>query len=498
MDHPRRVAAALDRAGVGRPGAAACQDERVTDASPDPIAASWVRPPSLDAALASGREFRRRAPRSTLSVLSAGDRDPLGILDRQNATRVPELVPLRIERMSQSPFAFYRGTAALMAADLARDPGSGITVASCGDAHVSNFGFYASPHRALVFDLNDFDEAAWAPWEWDVKRLVTSVIIAGQATARDEDVVREAALAAVRAYARTIVATSRRTPTQRYFSHFDVSEALASTDRESRAVLREAIRDAEKRTGERAARRLTAMGEDGRLRFVERPPTMTRVAPGVVARIEEYVYDYIQTTSADIRILMTNYVTSDVVRRVVGVGSVGTRCSLVLFQDGDGHALLLQSKEAGRSVLEEYGGIAQPPVLTSHIDEYGEGARVVAMQRLLQAFSDPFLGFLRGVDIHDEERHLYVRQFHDMKGGLDIEGLDDGPFARYAQACAITLARAHAQSPNAGVVAGYIGNGRLIGEALLEWAYAYAEVSRADFEAFVAAHAPARATASAG
>ncbi|MBN9154065.1 MAG: DUF2252 domain-containing protein [Microbacterium sp.] len=449
----------------------------------DPTA-DWTPLPSVDTLIADGRAARRSVPRSALSRLTGGsDRDPLGILDRQNATRVQSLVPLRTERMSQSAFAFYRGTAALMAADLARDPHSGILVPSCGDAHVANFGFYGSPQRTLVFDLNDFDEAAWAPWEWDVKRLVTSIVIAGRATTRDPVVVQDAALAAVRAYARAIVAAARETPLARYFSHLDVRGNIDQLDDESRRALRAAIRDAEKRTGDRAARRLTAPTADGRLEFVENPPSTTHTAPEVERRLAEFVNAYAQTANVDIRMLLRNYVPADSVRRVVGVGSVGTRCYLVALQDGDGGALILQAKEAGRSVLVEYGGIEQPADVASYIEREGQGGRVVALQRILQAFSDPFLGHLTvdGVD-------LYVRQFHDMKGGLDIETLEDVPFARYAQSCAITLARAHGQSPNAATVAGYIGNGRLIGEALLEWAQAYADVSQADYDAFVAAH----------
>jgi uncharacterized protein (DUF2252 family) len=456
----------------------------MSDAAVDPIARMWVHPPTVAQRVALGRDARRAAPRSALAHLTPGDRDPLGILARQNERRVPELLPLRAERMSQSPFAFYRGTAALMAADFARDPHSGILVASCGDAHVANFGFYASPQRILMFDLNDFDEAAWAPWEWDVKRLVTSIVIAGQGTSRDDDVVRDAALAAVRTYARAIAASAKLSPTERYFAHFDLATAVDGLDKESRTALREAIADAERRTGERAAKKLTHVAEDGRLRFIEQAPTMTHVPPEAVANVESLLADYVATTRVDIGLLLANYVTSDVVRRVVGVGSVGTRCHLVVFQDGEGNGLILQAKEAGKSVLVEYGGIAQPPVVTEQIEKGGQGARVVAMQRILQAFSDPFLGYLRGL-----AADLYVRQFHDKKGGIDIERLDDRPFTTYAQACAVTLARAHAQSPTAAQVAGYIGNGRLIGEALLEWAYAYADLSRADYEAFLAANA---------
>jgi len=457
----------------------------------DPLAAEWWPQPDLASRLGQGRSRRAKTPRRTLAELGSGRRDPLGILHAQNETRLPDLVALRTERMSASPFTFYRGTAALMAADLAQGPSSGILVASCGDAHVSNFGFYASPSRELVFDLNDFDEAAWAPWEWDVKRLATSVIIAGQATSRDDTVVQDAARTAIRAYARALRAAVEHSPTDRYFAHFSVTASLEALDKRSRKTLKAARRAAQKRTGERAARRTTTVCDDGRRVFVENPPTTTHVASEVVAGVKDYIEEYARTADVDIRLLLQNYSIADVARRVVGVGSVGTRCYLIALQDGDGHALLLQAKEAGRSVLSQYGGIEQPTSVSEYSAQNGQGGRVVALQRILQAASDPFLGHFRstaGID-------LYVRQFHDMKGGIDMEMLDDVPFVRYAEACAAVLARAHAQSPTASEVAGYVGGGRKIAEPLLEWAYAYAALSREDYDAFLDAAAAESAPA---
>ncbi|MFE1664965.1 DUF2252 domain-containing protein [Microbacterium sp. P02] len=457
--------------------------------SPKPLDATWVSPPTLSAQFDIGRSIRSKVPRSTLSRRDTAGRDPLGILDAQNATRVQDLLPLRAERMSASPFAFYRGTAAIMAADLARDPHSGIQVASCGDAHVANFGFYASPQRTLVFDLNDFDEAGWAPWEWDLKRLVTSIVIAGQSTSRDERVVRNAALSAVRTYARAMAAGVRLSPLERYYEHFDAHSRLTGTDPASRRTMRAAMRDAQKRTGERATRRITERAENGRLRFIESPPTMTHTAPELEERLHAFTLDYVASTKVDIRMLFQHYVVSDVARRVVGVGSVGTRCFLVLMQDGSGHALLLQAKQAGRSVLEEFGGIVQPQAVRDHVEQFGEGGRVVAMQRILQAVSDPFLGHLR---VEENGNDFYVRQFHDMKGGIEMETLEDAPFRRYADTCATTLARAHVQSSTAALIAGYIGNGRVVAESILEWAYDYADTSRADYESYLEAQPGAR------
>ncbi|WP_243075799.1 DUF2252 domain-containing protein [Microbacterium sp. SS28] len=447
-------------------------------------ALEWSRPSTVAERLAEGKAAREAAPRSGLAHLTTTDRDPLSILEAQNATRMQELVPLRVERMSASPFAFYRGTAAIQAADLAADPHSGILVASCGDAHVSNFGFFASPQRTLMFDLNDFDEAAFAPWEWDLKRLVTSVVIAGQATSRDDDVVQTAALAAVRTYARAMAANADRSSVQRFFEHFDAESGLKAMDSESQRTMRAAIKEAEKRTGERAARKLTTLSEDGRLLFVERPPTMTHTTPEIEGRLHDNMLKYLESANVDVRLVLRQYVLSDIAMRVVGVGSVGTLCTLILLQDGDANALILQGKQAGRSVLEEYGGIEQPPAVAEFVAEQGEGGRVVALQRILQAVSDPFLGHLKAF-----AGDFYVRQFNDMKGGIEMNELEDTPFRQYAESCATVLARAHSQSPHAAQVAGYIGNGRIVGEAILEWAYAYADLSRADYDAFVAAHA---------
>ncbi len=456
---------------------------------PNTFVASWTKPLSVADRIAAGRAARQQKPRSTLSRLTIGERDPLGILDQQNATRAQDLIPLRTERMSASPFAFYRGTAAIQAADLGTDPHSGILVPSCGDAHVANFGFYASQQRTLVFDLNDFDEAAWAPWEWDVKRLVTSVVIAGQATSRDEVVVMDAALAAVRTYARAMAAHAERSPLVRFFEHLDVTAMAGSAEKSSRDVMKAAIHDAQKRTADRAARKLTQMGPDGRLSFIETPPTMTAVDTEAYERLLDNVRNYALSANIDIRMLLTHYTVSDIARRVVGVGSVGTLCTLILLQDGDGNVLLLQGKQAGKSVLVEYGGIEQPEVFVPYVERHGEGGRVVALQRILQAVSDPFLGHVQAA-----RGDFYVRQFHDMKGGIDADQIEDGPFRNYAQACAATLARAHSQAPNAADVAGYIGNGRVVGESILEWAYAYAALSKQDYEAFVAANGVATPT----
>lgn len=443
---------------------------------------TWTPLPSTHELVESGRRLRKQVPRSSLATLSSRPRDPLGILAEQNATRIQDLIGLRTERMSASAFAFYRGTAALMAADLADDPHTGLQVAACGDAHVSNFGFYASRTRTLMFDLNDFDESAWAPWEWDLKRLVASVVIGARHSGRSERVTDQATIGAVMSYRHVLNEAMTASPTQRFFSHFDAEAGMGRLKRDSKRVLEAAIRSAQKRTGERAVRRLTTKDADGRMRFIERPPTMTRVTAEEERNVHVYVGRWHETAAPDVRLLVRHYDVADVARRVVGVGSVGTRCALALLQDRDDHALILQSKEANMSVLEQYGRIAQPDYLTAMIEAGGQGARVVAMQRILQAVSDPFLGYLRAT-----QADLYVRQFNDMKGSIEVDGIEDRPFIEYAQACAAILARAHSQSPRAAAVVGYIGSGHSVAEAITAWSHAYADLSARDYLAFVAA-----------
>jgi uncharacterized protein (DUF2252 family) len=443
--------------------------------------------------LAAGRAARTRVPRAELAALTTTGRDPLAILDHQNSTRVQELIPLRTERMAAGPFAFFRGTAAIMAADFAREPHTGILVPSCGDAHIGNFGFFASPQRTLMFDLNDFDEAAWAPWEWDLKRLIASVVIGARET-RGQDLADAAARQSVLAYVRALTAAVRADPLQRYFAHFDAEASRTGLDVDSQRTLQKAIAAAEKRTGARAARKLTVRGDDGHLRFIEQPPVMTHADPEIREVSDTAFAEYAATANVDIQLLLRQYRVRDVARRVVGVGSVGTRCYLAVLGTADAEPLLLQVKEAGRSVLVEYGGIAQPDDLQQRIADGGEGARVVGVQRVLQAFSDPFLGHIKGA-----ADDYYVRQFHDMKGSIDTDEIEDEGYREYAVACAITLARAHAQAPSAAQIAGYAGKGARLADTLVGWANAYADLAAADYRAFTAragVHAAAEAAPS--
>ncbi len=434
-----------------------------------------------------GKSLRRVVARSELSERRPVARDVVTHLREQNAARVPELVPVRMQRMLASPFAFYRGTAGLMAIDLGRDPHSGILVAACGDAHISNFGFYASPERQLVFDLNDFDEAAVAPWEWDVKRLLASVIVGGREAGYDEGDVAEIAGRAFAQYVSVLRRMVQLSPSDRYFLHLNVESARRQLSRDGRRVLNAALAAAERRTSVRAVRRTTQRDSDGKLRFVENPPTMVRfrlddaIALGTVERAESIhalFAQYRDTVNIDIDTVLAQYEPTDLARRVVGVGSVGTRCYLQLLHGADEDALLLQVKEAGESVLAQYGRIVQPARITDGVAAHGEGFRVVGMQRVLQAVSDPFLGHLQA-----NGRSFYVRQFHDMKGSVELDGLPLDAYSDYVVSCAGLLGRAHAQSPTAGQVIGYIGTANIASRAIVGWSRAYADQSLRDFEA---------------
>ena len=424
-----------------------------------------------DVEVARGLAQRSVTPRSTHAALGVLDRDAVAILETQNATRLSELVPLRHERMTASPFAFYRATAAHMAADLAQGAVTGIHVVSCGDAHLSNFGFYASPQRTLVFDLNDFDEAAIAPWEWDVKRLVTSVVIGARDVGHSDAEARAAALAAVAGYRRGLDDLLALPALDRYYYAMDVERIRASLDEGGRAILDKAASRARRRSSDRVASRFSRVDDDGRRRFVEDPPVLTRLDAIDRDWIESLVAQYRTTTSPDIALLLSQYELTDVARRVVGVGSVGTRCFILLLTGPRGASLVLQVKEALPSVLHHWGGIAE--AAADH-----DGERVVRNQRILQAVSDPFLGYLT-----IDDRHYYVRQFRDMKGSIEIAGLSAAEFTTYVAGCGRVLARGHVQSPEAPAILGYIGRSGRFENAVVDWSFAYAEQSFADYRA---------------
>ncbi|HEU4944942.1 MAG TPA: DUF2252 domain-containing protein [Solirubrobacterales bacterium] len=436
---------------------------------------------------AAGKDAREAAPRTSHGEWApAVDRpDPVELLERQAVSRVGELVPLRYGRMLASPFAFFRGAAAIMAADLADTPRSGFTAQLCGDAHLANFGAFASPDRELVFDVNDFDETLPGPWEWDVKRLAASFSVAGRDRgfpARERRRIVATMVAEYRAAMRRLAALGNL---EVWYTKIDVATvaerwATAAGEKEVKAFRRNLAKT-------RAKDRMRALSKlthevDGRLRIVSEPPLvvplreLADVDPEEVeARVREILADYRETLAADRRVLLDSYRYVDAALKVVGVGSVGTRAWIVLLQGRDeGDPLFLQVKEAQPSVLEPY---AEPTVYAQ------QGERVVHGQRLVQSASDILLGWVRAQGIDNKKRDYYVRQLWDQKGSARIERMDPAALTAYAQICGTTLAHAHARSGDRIAIAGYLGKSDAFDKAMAAFAEAYAEQNERDYEA---------------
>ena len=437
---------------------------------------------------AQGRAARKRVPRSEHATwIPAADRpDPVAVLERQGRDRLPELLPIRYGRMGASPFAFLRGAAAVMAADLAAQPHTGLTVQLCGDAHLLNFGLYASPERTLLFDLNDFDETYPGPFEWDVKRLAASVAVAARENGHAETRVHHAALAAAGAYRTSMRRLAEQGELAVWYERMDADSLLplVRAGRHRRRV-ESTLTRARRRTSLHALGKLTET-VDGRRRIVRDPPLLEPAGAPDMAALRKIFSDYRSTLSEERRLLLDRYRFVDAARKVVGVGSVGTRCFIVLLTGRDADdPLFLQIKEAGRSVLEEHlpsGPYVHP------------GHRVVAGQRLLQAASDIFLGWMTG----PQGRAYYWRQLRDMKGSADVAGMTPDRLVQYARLCGTALARAHARSGDRIAVAAYLGGADTFERALADFALRYADRNAADHAALGAAVAAGVVTAAPG
>jgi uncharacterized protein (DUF2252 family) len=448
---------------------------------------------------AAGKATREVAPRSSHGDWSpAADRpDPVELLERQATSRVGQLLPLRYGRMLASPFTFYRGAAAIMAADLARTPRSGFTAQLCGDAHLSNFGAFASPDRELVFDVNDFDETLPGPWEWDVKRLAASFSVAGRAGGfggRE----RRAIVAAVAAeYRQAMRRHAELGNLEVWYTKMDVPTIAdrweAAAGEKEVKTFRRNLAKTQAKDRMRALSKLTHE-VDGKLRIVSEPPLIIPLREladadpeEVETRVREILADYRETLAEDRRVLLDSYRYVDAAFKVVGVGSVGTRAWIVLLQGRDeGDPLFLQIKEAQPSVLEPY---AEPTVYAQ------QGERVVHGQRLVQAASDILLGWVRAKGVDNEKRDYYVRQLWDQKGSARVENMDPRALTAYAQICGTTLAHAHARSGDRISIAGYLGKGDSFDRAMAEFAEAYADQNELDYEALREAAESGRITA---
>jgi uncharacterized protein (DUF2252 family) len=435
----------------------------------------------------NGKAARRDVPRSAHAELEIASRDPLQILAEQDASRVPDLVPIRYKRMLASPFTFFRGAAAIMAADLAETPTTGLTAQLCGDAHLSNFGVFSAPDRRLVFDCDDFDETCPGPFEWDVKRLAASIVVAGRDRGFAKPERRRATLATAGAYRRSMREFAAMRNLDVWYSRLDVEPAVEALrpqldDRRFRRLERNLARA-------RAKDSLRALGKmthekDGELRIVSDPPLITPLeeltdAADAEGQLQAVLAAYRETLGSDRRRLVGSYRYVHAARKVVGVGSVGTRAWIVLLLGRDSNdPLFLQAKEAQASVLEPY---VQGSAPSDH------GRRVVEGQRLMQAASDAFLGWVTATGIDGEERCFYVRQLWDGKGSAEVGRMSARDLAAYGALCGEALARAHARSGDRIAIASYLGKGDAFDKALGRFAEAYADQNQRDFERLLAA-----------
>ncbi|MFJ6566925.1 DUF2252 domain-containing protein [Streptomyces sp. NPDC091292] len=425
---------------------------------------------------ALGRAARKRAPRGSHGawIPAAGRPDPVAVLERQAADRIPELLPIRYGRMAVSPFAFLRGAAALMAADLAAQQHSGLTVQLCGDAHLLNFGAFASPQGALLFDLTDFDETYPGPFEWDVKRLAASAAVAARENGHTDAQAHRTAQEAATAYRTTMRRLANRGELAVWYDRIGADDIRPLARSAGRRRVPGSLARPRRRTSLQALDRLTETVDGGR-RLVHDPPVLDPVGKPDMAALRKIFNDYRSTLSEERRLLLDRYHFVDAARKVVGVGSVGTRCFVTLLTGRDtGDPLFLQIKEAGRSVLEEHlpnGAYVHP----AH--------RVVAGQRLLQASVDMFLGWMTG----PQGRAYYWRQLRDVKCCADIAGMSHGELVRYARLCGRALARAHARSGDRIAIAAYLGSGDGFDHAVADFALRYADRTALDHKALEAA-----------
>jgi uncharacterized protein (DUF2252 family) len=449
-------------------------------------------PGSPDERAAAGKAARAVAPRSSHGGWkpAAGRPDPVEVLEHQATSRVGQLVPLRYGRMLVSPFTFYRGAAAVMAADLAPTPRSGLETQLCGDAHLSNFGAFASPERRLVFDLNDFDETLPGPWEWDAMRLVASFSLAGRDRGCSDSERRGIVLAAAREYRETMRRLAQMGNLESWYQELDADAIAArwatAVGGRQRKAFERSVAKARAKDSERAFSKLVEE-VDGKLRILSNPPLIVPIeeladetkGADVVALVRNVLSDYRDSLPVERRALLDGYRLIDIALKVVGVGSVGTRAWIALLLGRDRQdPLFLQIKEAQRSVLEPYAA-------TSEFDLQGE--RVVHGQRLMQTASDVMLGWVRAKGIDGEQRDFYVRQLWDWKGSVQVESMDARGLIAYAEICGMTLAHAHARGGDRIAIGAYLGKSDVFDIAMAEFAEAYADQSERDYEALKAA-----------
>jgi uncharacterized protein (DUF2252 family) len=434
-----------------------------------------------DDLLAAGKGLRDTVPRSSQAVWKRSkDRaDPLEILRASDAGRVPELIPIRYGRMLQSPFTFYRGSASVMAADLAITPSTDIRVHACGDCHLLNFGGFATPERNIVFDINDFDETLPAPWEWDIKRLIASFVLAARSNGLSDAAGRDAAVACARSYRERMREVAAMSPLEAWYAHISAEDVIGLLDDSDlkKSVRRRIDKAQEQRTSEMDYPKLAEM-VGGQVHIKDQPPLIFHMdvqrEEGFRASVDKMLVQYRETLPDDRRALFDRYRLVDVAIKVVGIGSVGRYCAIGLFMSASNQPLFLQFKQAVESVLEPYAGKS----LYGH-----SGQRVVMGQRLMQASSDIFLGWLTGL----EGRQVYVRQLRDAKIKPLVETFNRSMLEIYGGLCGWALARAHGRASHPWLLSGYLGTSPTFDEAMGDFAVAYADQAERDHAALKAA-----------
>jgi uncharacterized protein (DUF2252 family) len=427
-----------------------------------------------------GKALRKTCPRSSHAgvTLGQGTRDALALIEESDRDRVPKLLPIRFTRMAESPFAFFRGSAILQAHDLKGTPSAGLSVQCCGDCHLMNFGGFATPQRTLVFDINDFDETLRGPFEWDVKRLATSFVLAARSLGFGSADGRQAAESVVANYRTALAGFAEMSVLETWYARVSMDEAFEEYVRSPKVakLLRKSVDKALHSTTEHVFHKLTAVA-NARPRITDQAPLLFHPDPSeldIERDVRPFFENYRATLSRDRQALFDRFHITDVVYKVVGVGSVGTRCLVALFTGDQDDHLFLQVKESRSSVLE---GLAGPCPFTSN------GERVVEGQRLMQSASDIFLGWTRGMHGHD----FYVRQLRDMKIAPNLTGYTPRSLDAYGHLCGRALARAHARSGDAAALSGYLGAAQVFDEAVAAYALAYADQVERDYESFRAA-----------
>jgi uncharacterized protein (DUF2252 family) len=444
-----------------------------------------------DLTFESPRSVRRDAGKAQRRVITleshanvpttVGRCDPVEILTDQDEARQADLVPIRHGRMTATAFTFYRGAAAIMAADLATLPTTDLRVQLCGDAHLSNFGLFHGPDRRLVFDLNDFDETIPGPFDWDVKRLAASVEIAGRNNDFSSRKRTAATMAAVSGYRETIAESALETPLEIHYRRLEIEQFVAKLNKKAKARADKATKKARRKNSLRAFEKLTDVVDGQRVIVADLPlitPVDRNIDGDAATRLRTFFDEYVDTLPRHRKSLLERYHFADLAHKVVGVGSVGTACWILLLMSGDDEPIFLQLKEATTSALEPYVG-------ASEFDQAGE--RVVEGQRVMQTAGDVFLGWARHEDSSGIERHYYFRQLWDGKASADIEDMGPKRLRRYAWFCGATLALAHARSGDPALIGGYLGDDDTFDRAIASFASAYADINEADHAAHDAA-----------